>query len=84
MALTAAVATVGPGNGYTLLGVSPATGMWISAEGEIEIIIAASTPAAGAPGHPCGMESNPLFCPLAGSVYAMSPSGAPVSVTVTY
>jgi hypothetical protein len=81
--VTQAVITVGAV--YVSLGTTQAgTGMLISPEGEIEIVLAAAQPAAAAPGHPIGMSSLPYLMPFfSQQVWAISVTGAQVFVNVS-
>jgi len=76
-------AVVSVGSAYVSLGTSVST-MLISPEGEIEIAAATSQPAANFPGHPLGMSSVPFNFPFANQVWAISVTGAAVSVVVTF
>jgi len=81
-------AVISVGNVYVSLGTAQAaTGMLISPEGEIEIIAATSQPLPTAPGHPLGMQNVPFYFPAIATtnqIWAISVTGAAVSVVVTY
>ena len=62
MAATQAAITVD--GTYASLGTSGAGGMLINTQGESMIIVAASQPAAGTPGHPLGMSTAPFLVPF--------------------
>jgi hypothetical protein len=87
MAAAVTSAPISVGNVYVSLGSTQATsGMLISPEGEIEIVAAASQPAATVVGHPLGMSSLPFNFPAFGTitqVWALSVTGAAVNVVVT-
>jgi len=87
MAATATQAVIPVGNIYVSLGTTTATsGMWISPEGEIEVVAAASIPTPTTPGHPLGMQNVPFFFSTltATQFWAISVTGSPVNVVVTF
>jgi len=77
-------AVISVGAVYVSLG-TPTAGMLISPEGEIEIQFVTSQPAATAPGHPLGMSNTPYFTTFPTlQVWAVSATGQPVNVVVTF
>lgn len=71
--------SVGP-SAYVSLGTAP---MYISPEGPIMIVAAASQPAATTQGHPLSFLTAPFNITLAEQIWAISLSPSNVNVTVT-